>query len=603
MLSERIPIDTPHPSDERPAPSADAVLGSGEPGDGVSLFSSSASWLEDAFEVDATDVLLGSFTCALKRGILLQGRLFVVAGERGGPRLLFHSSLFRRVTTLEVPLADVRAVEKKNSAGALSAIRVRLGDSGQALVFCSLLYRENAYQCVREAWHRAAPPTTRALPPAPTPRASPVEPEPPPPPRKRNLRRSRSEPPAAFAPPRGELGDDSRHHVLRAEFPAHDPETVFHALFDPAGALLAKHLRENCGATELVSREVVPSFSSSSLGASRSVTTSRCVSYSAPTSYKFPNMPKRCEVRDVQEYTMRRASESSESPDTHAYASFEMRSAAAMRGAPFAECFAVASIVRVSRRPGESTGAAVEVSCAIDWKKPVNGLLRGLIVKGARDSLKRSYEKFTAMCARELAERSPAETARATRRGARAFRRGRARSTDAFPVEGALSTEASFSTSALDARPTRRAKNADVSSQSLDELDEGTSARTSREARREPAGAAAKAADDACLGASADASWMIPAVILVVTFAAVALYLLSLWGQDTGKGAEVPQDAVADVSARRLLVHAPGFLARGGNDSRTLFTKRFVRDALRGAAADEALFGAVARFLNEARAA
>ena len=426
MLSERIPIDTPRPSDERPAPSADAVLGSGEPGDGVSLFSSSASWLEDAFEVDATDVLLGSFTCALKRGILLQGRLFVVAGERGGPRLLFHSSLFRRVTTLEVPLADVRAVEKKNSAGALSAIRVRLGDSGQALVFCSLLYRENAYQCVREAWHRAAPPTTRALPPAPTPRASPVEPEPPPPPRKRNLRRSRSEPPAAFAPPRGELGDDSRHHVLRAEFPAHDPETVFHALFDPAGALLAKHLRENCGATELVSREVVPSFSSSSLGASRSVTTSRCVSYSAPTSYKFPNMPKRCEVRDVQEYTMRRASESSESPDTHAYASFEMRSAAAMRGAPFAECFAVASIVRVSRRPGESTGAAVEVSCAIDWKKPVNGLLRGLIVKGARDSLKRSYEKFTAMCARELAERSPAETARATRRGARAFRRGRA---------------------------------------------------------------------------------------------------------------------------------------------------------------------------------
>ena len=96
---------------------------------------------------------------------------------------------------------------------------------------------------------------------------------------------------------------------------------------------------------------------------------------------------------------------------------------------------------------------------------------------------------------------------------------------------------------------------------------------------------------------------MIPAVILVVTFAAVALYLLSLWGQDTGKDAEVPQDAVADVSARRLLVHAPGFLARGGNDSRTLFTKRFVRDALRGAAADEALVGAVARFLNEARAA
>ena len=170
--------------------------------------------------------------------------------------------------------------------------------------------------------------------------------------------------PAAFAPPRGELGDDSRHHVLRAEFPAHDPETVFHALFDPAGALLAKHLRENCGATELVSREVVPSFSSSSLGASRSVTTSRCVSYSAPTSYKFPNMPKRCEVRDVQEYTMRRASESSESPDTHACP----RSRCDRGGVRGLRRVLRGGVDRASRRPGESTGAAVEVSCAIDWK-------------------------------------------------------------------------------------------------------------------------------------------------------------------------------------------------------------------------------------------
>ena len=74
------------------------------------------------------------------------------------------------------------------------------------------------------------------------------------------------------------------------------------------------------------------------------------------------------------------------------------------------------------------------------------------------------------------------------------------------------------------------------------------------------------------------------------------------WGARCRFGA-FEKDAVADASARRLLVHAPGFLARGGNDSRTLFTKRFVRDALRGAAADEALVGAVARFLNEARAA
>ena len=605
MLSEGPPIDMPRPGDERPAPSADSVLGSGEPGDGVSLFSSSASWLEDSFEVDASDVLLGSFTCALKRGILLQGKLFVVAGERGGPRLLFHSSLFRHVTTLEVPLADVRAVEKKNSvAGALSAIRLRLGDSGEALVFCSLLYRENAYRCVREAWRRAAPPSTRALPPEPTPQPSPVEPEPPPPPpppppsrrsRKRNLRRSRSEPPADFAAPRGVSfahgGENGKTQtrVLRVEFPAHDPETVFHALFDPAGTLLTKHLRENCGATELVNT----SFKSARVSSpSRSASRERFISYSAPTSYKFPNMPKRCEVRDLQEYTMFFGASGSE--EGAAY--FEMQSAAAMRGAPFAECFAVASLVRVSRSSArtETSGAVVEVSCDIDWRKPVNGLLRGLIVKGARESLRRSYEKFTAMCTLELSERSPEETARATRRGARAFRRGRAASTDSILANGAASFDAdgcAFSTIGPDARASpRRARNA------------GGTSSASRGTRRDPTGGDAKegVADDACLGVSPDASWMIPAVILVVTFAAAALYLLSLWGHATNESAL--RDAVADVSARRLLVHAPGFLKetiRERNDSRTLFTRRFVRDALESAAADEALVDAVARFLDD----
>jgi hypothetical protein len=531
----------PRLGDERPAPSADSVLGSGEPGDGVSLFSSSASWLEDSFEVDASDVLLGSFTCALKRGILLQGKLFVVAGERGGPRLLFHSSLFRHVTTLEVPLADVRAVEKKNSvAGALSAIRLRLGDSGEALVFCSLLYRENAYRCVREAWRRAAPPSTRALPPEPTPQPSPVETEPPPPPppppppsrrsRKRNLRRSRSEPPADFAAPRGVSfahgGENGKTQtrVLRVEFPAHDPETVFHALFDPAGTLLTKHLRENCGATELVNT----SFKSARVSSpSRSASRERFISYSAPTSYKFPNMPKRCEVRDLQEYTMFFGASGSE--EGAAY--FEMQSAAAMRGAPFAECFAVASLVRVSRSSArtETSGAVVEVSCDIDWRKPVNGLLRGLIVKGARESLRRSYEKFTAMCTLELSERSPEETARATRRGARAFRRGRAASTDSILANVTTRITAG-----------------------------------------------------------------------IIQLASAAVYLLSLWGHATNESAL--RDAVADVSARRLLVHAPGFLKetiRERNDSRTLFTRRFVRDALESAAADEALVDAVARFLDD----
>ena len=217
MLSERIPIDTPRPSDERPAPSADAVLGSGEPGDGVSLFSSSRrGWRTPSRWTPRTcsraSPARSSAASCCRAGSSWSRASAAAPG-------CCSTAAFRRGDTLEVPLADVRAVEKKNSAGALSAIRVRLGDSGQALVFCSLLYRENAYQCVREAWHRAAPPTTRALPPAPTPRASPVEPEPPPPPRE-----TKSPPEPLRAPRRvraaaRELGDDSEHHVLRASSP------------------------------------------------------------------------------------------------------------------------------------------------------------------------------------------------------------------------------------------------------------------------------------------------------------------------------------------------------------------------------------------------
>ena len=60
------------------------------------LSRSPAAWLEDSFETDPTDQLLGSFTCAYCAHILIQGKIFIVRGERRGARVLFFSNIMRR---------------------------------------------------------------------------------------------------------------------------------------------------------------------------------------------------------------------------------------------------------------------------------------------------------------------------------------------------------------------------------------------------------------------------------------------------------------------------------------------------------------------------
>lgn len=59
------------------------------------LYRSPAAWLDDVFNTDPTDQLLGSFTCAYAAHILIQGKLFVVRGSRQGARVFFFSNIMR----------------------------------------------------------------------------------------------------------------------------------------------------------------------------------------------------------------------------------------------------------------------------------------------------------------------------------------------------------------------------------------------------------------------------------------------------------------------------------------------------------------------------
>ena len=412
----------------------------------VPLFRSHAAWLEDSFDVDPDDHLLGSFTCALVANVHVVGKLFVVGGGRRGrgSRVYFFSNICRVVTTRTINLDDVVGVTKaKNRVGVLSAIEILRRGVDKPAVFCSLLYRENALRCILDAWKEpansisdATPRSPVASPPSPSPSHSP-SPTP---------SSSSSPSPSSFGPGGARsLGSTPRRRrrsapaatldavdwghadarvVLRVEFTNHDARHVFHTVFDPEGNLLSRHLRENCGATELrVSRQTPLRDRGGAFLACE-----RFASYLAPVQYSFPILPTHCEVHDTQRYITSRAN----APGDRLLA---MQSVASTHGAPFADTFCVDSRVRVATR-GEG-GCVVEVLCAIDWKKPVNGMIRKLVVRGARDQLRRSYAKMLEMASANLARHNEDDRRRVTRVGASAFRRRRSPSLDSIATRNA----------------------------------------------------------------------------------------------------------------------------------------------------------------------
>lgn len=56
------------------------------------------------------------------------------------------------ITTRELSLSDVAEVRKINRVGTISALELIRREDGKSFVFCSFLYRENAFQCMYDAW-------------------------------------------------------------------------------------------------------------------------------------------------------------------------------------------------------------------------------------------------------------------------------------------------------------------------------------------------------------------------------------------------------------------------------------------------------------------
>jgi hypothetical protein len=99
------------------------------------------AWLREKFpELPADDFVDASYSCALVRSILLQGRLYVTCSG-----LAFYAKIFGRVTKEYVSYASLRCVRKRRSGFVANAIKLEfLDDAVSPMVFGSLNRRERA---------------------------------------------------------------------------------------------------------------------------------------------------------------------------------------------------------------------------------------------------------------------------------------------------------------------------------------------------------------------------------------------------------------------------------------------------------------------------
>jgi VAD1 Analog of StAR-related lipid transfer domain/GRAM domain len=112
------------------------------------------AWLREKFpELAANDCCDASYACALVRGILLQGRLYVTSTG-----LAFYAKIFGRVTKEFIPYSQVKAVRKRGGGFVANAIKVEFMEEGvPPVVFGSLTRRERALALISVKLRAANP--------------------------------------------------------------------------------------------------------------------------------------------------------------------------------------------------------------------------------------------------------------------------------------------------------------------------------------------------------------------------------------------------------------------------------------------------------------
>lgn len=102
-------------------------------------------WLRHKFSLPATDQLLTSFSAALLRHILLQGRMYITTS-----RICFYTRIFGKVTKESFLFSSLARVEKRRGGLVANAIKIYFEDQSiPPIVIGSLNHREKAFEVIQ----------------------------------------------------------------------------------------------------------------------------------------------------------------------------------------------------------------------------------------------------------------------------------------------------------------------------------------------------------------------------------------------------------------------------------------------------------------------
>lgn len=109
------------------------------------LAAEQAEWVRQKFDLPSEELLIASFSAALLRHILLQGRIHITTTA-----ICFYAKIFGRITKEAFPFASLARVKKRKGGFIANAIKIYfIDDTISPVIIGSLNHRERAFRMIQ----------------------------------------------------------------------------------------------------------------------------------------------------------------------------------------------------------------------------------------------------------------------------------------------------------------------------------------------------------------------------------------------------------------------------------------------------------------------
>lgn len=111
------------------------------------------AWVREKFDLPDSEQLIASFSAALLRHILLQGRLYITTSA-----ICFYARIFGKVTKECISFVNIAHVKKRRGGFVANAIKIYFpDDTVPPVIFASLNHREKAFNMIQDRLHELNP--------------------------------------------------------------------------------------------------------------------------------------------------------------------------------------------------------------------------------------------------------------------------------------------------------------------------------------------------------------------------------------------------------------------------------------------------------------